>query len=187
MKNLRTTPIRNRQDGAALVISLILLLILTVIGMSAIQTTTTEERMAGNMRDTQIAFQSAEAVMRDAEQFIEGTVATSAFNDSNGLFNNNDSDGTAEPDYTATSTWTSSSTSRAYSLSVPGIPAANQPRYFIKHIGAIEIEQGSSKKKGTGKVGGPGTDVELFRITVKGFGASGKSQVILRSHYGKRY
>ena len=156
MENFHTTSIRSRQRGAVLVISLILLLILTVIGMSAIQTTTTEERMAGNMRDSEIAFQSAEAAIRDAEAFIETTVATSAFDDNNGLFNNNDGDGTAEPDYSATATWSSNATSRAYSTPIPGIPTANQPRYFIKHIGTIEIATGSSKKKGTGKVGGPG-------------------------------
>lgn len=57
----------HREKGAALVVSLILLLIMTIIGVTSLRTTTLEEKMAGNMRDKSLAFQAAEAALRDAE------------------------------------------------------------------------------------------------------------------------
>ena len=60
------------QSGAVLIISLIMLLLLTLIGTTSMQTTTLEEKMAGNMRDRNIAFQAAESALRDAELDIQG-------------------------------------------------------------------------------------------------------------------
>jgi type IV pilus assembly protein PilX len=58
------------ERGMVLVTSLALLLILTLLGISAMQTTTLEERMSGNISDRNIAFQAAEAALRDAEDEI---------------------------------------------------------------------------------------------------------------------
>lgn len=55
------------QHGTALVMSLIFLLLLTILGITAVNTATLEERMAGNMKDQYIAFQAAESAVRDAE------------------------------------------------------------------------------------------------------------------------
>ena len=52
----------HRQRGIALFISLVLLLVLTIAGVSAVQTTTMEERMARNSHDSLIAFQAAETM-----------------------------------------------------------------------------------------------------------------------------
>ncbi|UOA07565.1 PilX N-terminal domain-containing pilus assembly protein [Methylobacter sp. S3L5C] len=60
------------QSGAVLIISLIMLLLMMLIGASSIQTTSLEEKMAGNLRDQNIAFQAAESAIRDAEQDIRG-------------------------------------------------------------------------------------------------------------------
>jgi type IV pilus assembly protein PilX len=59
--------VRN-QSGAALVVGLIFLVILTLLGITAMQTGILEERMAGNSRDRNIAFQAAEAALRDGEK-----------------------------------------------------------------------------------------------------------------------
>jgi len=48
---------QKRQSGVALFISLVMLLILTVLGLSSVQTTSVQERMARNARDTNLAFQ----------------------------------------------------------------------------------------------------------------------------------
>ncbi len=64
-----------RQDGAILVVSLLLLLVLTVLALSASQATRMQERMAGNARDLDIAFQAGEAGLRAAETRIDVTVA----------------------------------------------------------------------------------------------------------------
>jgi type IV pilus assembly protein PilX len=64
------------QSGAVLIVSLIMLLLLTLIGASSMQTTSLEEKMAGNLRDRNLAFQAAESALRDAEQDIRGIGTT---------------------------------------------------------------------------------------------------------------
>ena len=44
-----------------------MLLIMTVLGVTAMQMSRMEERMAGNSRDINLAFQGAEAGLRDSE------------------------------------------------------------------------------------------------------------------------
>ncbi len=68
-------PIRNTQGGAVLFVSLIMLLVLTVIGVTAMQTTTLEEKMAGNLRDQTLAFQAAEAALREGETWLSNEPA----------------------------------------------------------------------------------------------------------------
>lgn len=64
-----TTPAA-RQHGTVLVVSLIMLLLLTMLGLSSMRGTTLEERMAGNMRDQNLAFQAAEAALREGEAWL---------------------------------------------------------------------------------------------------------------------
>ena len=45
-----------------------MLLVMTVLGITAMQVTRMEERMAGNSRDVNLAFQGAEAGLRDARR-----------------------------------------------------------------------------------------------------------------------
>jgi type IV pilus assembly protein PilX len=53
-------PNRSRQTGAVLVVGLVLLLVLTVIGVSGMNTATMEIQMAGNTQFQQDSFQAAE-------------------------------------------------------------------------------------------------------------------------------
>jgi type IV pilus assembly protein PilX len=55
-----TRPYTGRQDGAALVVGLILLLVLTVLGVSGMNTATMEWSMAANDQYAENAFQAAE-------------------------------------------------------------------------------------------------------------------------------
>jgi type IV pilus assembly protein PilX len=60
-----------RQRGAVLVVALLMLLVMTILGVTAMQMSRSEERMAGNSRDVNLAFQGAEAGLRDGEGRIE--------------------------------------------------------------------------------------------------------------------
>jgi type IV pilus assembly protein PilX len=62
---------RSRQSGAVLVVSLLLLLVLTILGVVMMQTTRTQERMAGNTRDLDAALQGAESALRAGEAVIQ--------------------------------------------------------------------------------------------------------------------
>ncbi|NKI35235.1 hypothetical protein HFP89_08655 [Wenzhouxiangella sp. XN79A] len=66
------------QRGAALFVSLMFLIILTVIGLSAANVGVLQERMAGNVRETNEAFQEAEATLREIEQTLGNCVAGAA-------------------------------------------------------------------------------------------------------------
>jgi type IV pilus assembly protein PilX len=59
-------PLRRRphQQGATLIVLLVMLVIVTLLTLSSLRSTTQEERMAGNFRDRDKAFQAAEAVVQ---------------------------------------------------------------------------------------------------------------------------
>jgi type IV pilus assembly protein PilX len=57
----------NRQAGAVLLVSLVMLLLLTLIGLAGMRLASLEERIAGNQRDREVAFQAAEAALRAGE------------------------------------------------------------------------------------------------------------------------
>lgn len=64
------TPHR-QQAGVVLVVSLIILGLLTLIGLAAVQTTGLEEKIAGNMRVKQQAFQAAESALLAGEKYVQ--------------------------------------------------------------------------------------------------------------------
>ena len=58
------------QRGTALVMSLIFLLILTILGVTAMTTSSLQEKMAGNLRDQFMAMEAAESALRAGEQWL---------------------------------------------------------------------------------------------------------------------
>lgn len=75
-----------RQRGSALVVGLFILLVMTMIGVTGMQTTSMEEKMAGNMRDRNLAFQVAESALRSGEEFLGAASVLPSFNNANGLY-----------------------------------------------------------------------------------------------------
>jgi type IV pilus assembly protein PilX len=62
----RSYPTAGRQQGAALVVGLILLLVLTILAVSGVFTSTMELRMVRNTQTQERAFQAAEVAVEDA-------------------------------------------------------------------------------------------------------------------------
>ena len=60
-----------KQKGAVLFVSLMFLILLTLIGLSAANVGILQERMAGNVRESNIAFQRAEATLRGIERRVQ--------------------------------------------------------------------------------------------------------------------
>lgn len=71
---LKGLMMKNKQNGVVLIISMIMLLMMTLLGVTAMKTALMEEKMAGNSRDTSLAFQAAETGLRDAEVWIANEV-----------------------------------------------------------------------------------------------------------------
>ncbi|WP_296809831.1 PilX N-terminal domain-containing pilus assembly protein [Thiocapsa sp.] len=56
-----------QQKGVVLVVALMFTLVMSIVGVTAMQSTIMQERMAGNARDRNLAFQAAEAALRAGE------------------------------------------------------------------------------------------------------------------------
>lgn len=65
---------RKKEQGAVLIIALIMLLILTILGVAVLDSSVLEERMAGNYIERNRAFQAAEAGLRAGERWVAARV-----------------------------------------------------------------------------------------------------------------
>ncbi len=171
------------QQGAILVMCLVFLTILTLLAVTGMDTSVTEERMAGNVQDYNQAFEAAEVAMEDAEQWLADQVELPTSNSS----------GTAEvwtqdgpdPDTDSNAWWTERDTTwwAANAESSSGVgQVASQPQYLIEEY--FVSTTGQSLALGTGEIGS--TRV-LHRITARGVGGSGDSEVLLQSTYIRPY
>lgn len=170
------------QSGAVLVVSLIMLLLLTLIGTTAMQTTSLEEKMAGNMRDRSIAFQAAESALRDAERDVSNSVAgfarnisgiTNFVSDCGASTTSNPIDdglcyisgGYGTPIWTTTNMTAAPSVAYGAFTGSAGIPNLSaQPRYIIEGLP-------------------PSGSDYYYRITVRAQGANANTVVWLQAVY----
>ena len=185
--NLTATPSPLAQTGAALVVSLIILLVMTVIGVSAMKTTVLEEKMAANARQRQIAFQAAEAALRDAEDWIQTNISSisdlSSFDgNTSNLYSQTISveggiyaKATPAFDTTNPSDWLSNGKTIGTTLTSVSV----QPRYIIEYLGragepALEISTTQ-----------PDSRPHAFQITAIGWGqgSNPSAHYIVRSYY----
>ncbi|KJS73675.1 MAG: pilus assembly protein PilX [Pseudomonas sp. BICA1-14] len=161
------------QRGAVLLVALIMLLLLTILGAAAMRDTNLQERMAGNMRDHNLAFQAAEAALRFAEQEVKTDYAN-LVNDS--LYPIDEQIPAADEDPFEFSGFTGD----VYS----------KPTYTITrlpHPGQLDMQNmvnpttagGDSLAAGESLI----LDFVLVRIEATGTGASPDSKVTLRSLY----
>lgn len=168
----------NGQRGSALIVSLLILIVMTLLGLSAMGGSGMQEKMAGNNRDLTLAFQAAEAALRNGETYYENTVVSlgSAFNGSNaGLYPEG-----SNPDIFAAATWTNA---RVYGDVIDGVAA--QPRYIIELIGEIGEQNNDLNIQGYGESSGIGSMTGV-RVTARGVGGTNNTVVYLQSNYANR-
>ena len=172
----RLTP-HQSQKGAALIVALIFMVILAVIGVSSMQTATMQERMAGNAKDSSIAFQAAEAALRQAEARLAPTGIIGAFNGTNGNYI-----ACANPSDTRTACsapkWADkhSAGGVAIDTDIPG--AVKQPEFILEQL---EIED-TNKPLDSDQ---PVTPLDLYRITARGYGFSDRTMVVLSTTFNR--
>jgi type IV pilus assembly protein PilX len=168
----------HRQRGSALIISLLILIVMTLLGLTAMGTSGLQERMAGNTRDMTLAFQAAEAALRDGERYYEDVIMSpgSAFNgDVPGLYPPE-----ARPNLFADATWVNA---RVYSGTIQGV--AEQPRYIIQMLGPVGDPEDDLNISGYGDSSGIG-NMTAVRISARGVGGSSNTVVYLQTTYVKR-
>lgn len=61
-------PFKRQQQGTALIVSLIILAVVTLLGVTSMQSSNTELKLAASMRDRGVAFEAAEAALAVVEQ-----------------------------------------------------------------------------------------------------------------------
>lgn len=160
------------QSGATLIVSLILLFVLAMIGLSSMQSTTVEEKMAGNMRDQSVAFQAAETALR-AGEIILGTPILPVFNGSNGLYQ--PATGDAALPLWETIDWSDSSkVVTVANLQIAD--AVHNPVYIVEELAEVSDSTGSLEAA-LPKVSA------FYRVTARGSGSTDTSTVILQSVY----
>lgn len=64
---------KNKQNGFVLVVSLIFMLIMTVLAVTAINRSILDEKVTGNLRSQNIALQAAESALRYCQKNLEAT------------------------------------------------------------------------------------------------------------------
>jgi type IV pilus assembly protein PilX len=172
------------QSGAVLVTGLLILVMLTLIGVTAMSTNLMDERMAGNSRDWDLAFQATESALRDGELDIQKNISpASGFTATctNGLCL---PPATSFPWYT-TIDWSSASVTRAYGqyTSATALPyVSTKPKYIIENIGKPATQAGGTLTIGI-KPNASGT---AFRVSSRGVGGRSETHVIAQSIYVKR-
>lgn len=172
---MRTTPSKNgkqQQAGVALITGLIFLVMLTLIAVTAMQSTTLEERMAGNSRSRDAAFQGAEAAVRAAEVVLSGASLPPLNGSTQGYYAPLANGASA--DYWKSHDWAGKSV--AYSGALAGVKEA---RFVVE---ALPPDYGGSGGDDS-LVAKPLSGGEIFRITARGIGTDGTSSVILQTTF----
>ncbi len=75
MTPIYLNPTRHAQRGAVLIMALVLLLAMTLLGLTGVRTIVQEEKMAAATQDRNLAFQAAEAALREGEAAVATLVA----------------------------------------------------------------------------------------------------------------
>lgn len=162
------------QNGAALIISLILLVIMTIIGLAGIRGITQQERMAAHGYDRSLAFQATEATLREIELLVEAKKPAPATGCSlvDGLMS------CAAPAAADTPRWLDSSFSDWTAATTVGSGTlAVTPEYFVEYLGnQFECQPGAGI--------GSGITCRRYRITARSSdGSDRRSAVMLQSIY----
>lgn len=188
------TDLPSRQSGAVLIVALLFLVILTMLGITAMTGTTMEERMAGSTRDSGVALQAAEAALRDARRDINGIAVNGVYGRATRINLSQFGDGTDTDNGSCNATGLcrpypygkglnsllpvapvvsmTAAPSVAYGTytGAPTLQAVSgQPHYIIEYFCLQYL--------GTGI----GTSAcKFYRITARGFGANPNTQITLQ-------
>lgn len=150
-----------KESGVVLVVGLIFLSLMTLVGVAAIQSSTMQERMAGNAGDHSEVFQSAENALVEGEDAIIGNecgALTSLLDD------------LPNPSAVNGDSWSGATT----------VDANLQSAYIVTRIPARLVDDASEAAEETATCGG------FYFVTAKAESDKGMT-VVLRSTVFKRY
>lgn len=182
------------QRGLSLITTLLFMVAALMLGVSVLSVNVMQERVIGNTKDRDLAFQAAEAALRDAERdLLLNISATSVFDATctNGLCTPPSQRAVAlsvPVDDPATGfSWANAAQVRTYgqytgATAFPSVKADAPPRYVIEKLGPLGTPPGESLTKGLE----PTAPAYGYRITAQATGARAETVVVLQSIYTKR-
>jgi type IV pilus assembly protein PilX len=173
---------KHSQAGAVLFVALILLVIVTLIGVTAARLQTGEEAMARNEHNHQLAMQTAEATLRSAESALwNGIYGDADFaGNANGLFELNwEISNGPLGSYADTPNWWNGTVSKSYAgpalSALPASPSA--PQVIIESLTPVAIP--GSPLCGAGYP--PSPACSIYRITAHAQGGDSTSNSTVQS------
>lgn len=166
-----------KQRGAALLMSLVILLVLTLLAVSGMQGSIMQERMATAQREGVIALETAEAGLRQAEQILDGLTDLADFGATQGFYLAADDDLPSPYD---ANTWNATGSVTAAGTAVNGLT----PRFYFEYKGEVVLNAEDELPRNL--AGGRPVNLITFhaaRIVVMGPGPSGEGRRIIESFY----
>ena len=177
---------QHSQRGVALIMSLVMLLILTILGLSSVQSTSLQQRMSLNARDSDLAFQAAESAVNEAEGWMSTNTSLLVFQaaNSNGLY---DAPDLGSVDL-STFDWSNPGNDmRGYITLSPSLSdVATQPKYIIEWVKTVISEEDTLNLGNIGQDTGSGR-TQVFRVTAYGTGGTDSAHVMIQTTYGKKF
>lgn len=168
-----------RQSGAVLIIGLIMLLLMTIIGLSAIRGSNMQELMAGNMRDRQVSFQAAEAGLRQGEILVNGVGLPDTSDETAGLIQALQEGGSL--DFWFSYNWDNDSVETDLDLLIE----AEKVRFVIEQLDVAPIP--GADGSGIDVISQAGRpDLIFYRITGRGVGMTNNTETFLQSLFRRQ-
>ena len=176
-KRLEAFPIRSKQSGVVLFVALILLLILSLIGVTAARMETVEERMARNDDNHQIGMEAAEAALRAAEGGILSGIYSDFSANANGLYTFNTTTGSSS----VPANWSTTAGAALPAYAGPSLSAvqlAQAPQAVIESLPPVAVPGESISSV---QYASPTPPVTVYRVSASAVGADGTSTTTLQS------
>lgn len=168
-----TATSRRHQAGMSLVMGLLFLALLALLGLAGMSVSVQEERMASNAQDRTLAFNAAEAALRDCETALQGA-SLPVFDGTNGMYQ---PAALGSTPVWKSIVWTDAGTTRELATIPAGAAAA--PRCIVEEL-PPQPNLGGNKSLAAGK---PLSDAGMYRITARGVGAKPGTVVMLQTTY----
>jgi type IV pilus assembly protein PilX len=161
-----------RQHGVVLFVALIMLMVMTLIGVTGMQNSSMEEKMVSNVRDSDLSFQAAEAALREAETSLQVAVLKEFDGSNTGLYQ--PAARGNPPLWEVSSTWTAAG-SQSYTGSLAYLSA--RPQYIIEELPPVPDPKGSVAADE------PLPETRVYRVTARGVGGTDKAITMLQAAF----
>lgn len=165
-----------KQSGAVLIISLIFLIVLTILAVASTKSALFQERISGNSRNLNIAFQAAEAGLRLGEDKIAKKNFSVSDIGGHELTPQTLSSGTP-PIFDTPDKFTGGKFYLLQKATYPTIAVTKDVKYAVVKR-PVSIDPGGLRGTGT-----PRKVKNSYHIYSRGYGADGRTQVIVTSTY----